>query len=430
MRPHPLVAIAVLTACHGFESSPTGHQPGATTSAGEATTLIAAPASESTGAAAPTSSTTHGGSTQGSSTSSTDDVPIDPRHDAEPPFDPPPCDPFEHCTTPDEDGACRHALTLDDGMQLHYWSNLALAPADDAGGCHAQIERVVVVVHGTSRNPWSYMQDILDTAVAAGADTRTLVVAPRFPSASDDAEDDTHVWDPGGSGWKTGDASLTDPPTSSFTALDRLLLEVMEAEHFPALARIVVTGHSAGGQFVQRYAVATDVDATSPVPLRFVPLNPSSWLYLDPWRWDGEDAPPGVAFVLPFGTDCDDTYDDYKYGLADVPPEHYIATHADGIPLEYLARDVVVLLGEDDVENDDDLDTSCPAALQGEHRRERGLVYLDHLDARFPEHTHVLATVPDVGHDHTAMYASAAALAALFDVVAFRSSGAASRGAR
>ena len=48
----------------------------------------------------------------------------------------------------------------------------------------------------------------------------------------------------------------TDRRVSSFAVLDALLQMLSDRQHWPALDLVVLAGHSAGGQFVQRYAVA------------------------------------------------------------------------------------------------------------------------------------------------------------------------------
>src|SRR5262249_51528255 len=55
-------------------------------------------------------------------------------------------------------------------------------------------------------------------------------------------------------------------------------------EAFPNLKLIVVTGHSAGGQFTHRYAAATHVEKQIRIPMRYVVANPSTYLYLDETR--------------------------------------------------------------------------------------------------------------------------------------------------
>ncbi|MCA9656943.1 MAG: hypothetical protein KC486_01235 [Myxococcales bacterium] len=344
-------------------------------------------------------------STSGSSTSTTGATP-------------PPCDPAAFCAGADEAGICRHELTLADGMSIYYWGNLSLTPEFAESGCQAEVERLVLVQHGNSRNPWSYFDSVVDAAVAAGVDDRTLIIAPYFPSFLDGPPPGFHLWAPGSSGWKSGDASTTPPGTSSFAVYDELLLDhIADTQRFPALTEVVVTGHSAGGQFSQRYAVASEADAApslAHLSFRYVVLNPSSWLYLDAYRWDGEGAPPDVAFALPNATGCDDTYDDYKYGLAGIPLGHYVGDHLGAIPASFLDRDVTYLLGDADTQIDDGLDVSCEAYLQGANRYERGQVFAAYLDARYPAQEHALVVVPGVGHSKSGMYESAVGVATLF----------------
>lgn len=330
--------------------------------------------------------------------------------------DPARCDPRTFCAGATEEGMCRQALEIGGGM-VGVWANLPLEPAPGEDDCHAGIERLVIVQHGNGRTAWSYFEGVRNAATIAGVESRTLIVAPHFP-APVEAPEGFHSWSPLSSGWKSGDDSLTAPPLSSFAAIDRLILDVVLASpHYPALKEVVVTGHSAGGQFTQRYAIASAVDEApeaAGVDFRFVVLNPSSYLYLDAYRWDGVGTPPAIDFAVPSGSGCDAESNEYKYGLDGVPAGHYVGQHLDGVPAAYLARDVTYLLGEADTLQDSDLDTSCPATLQGEHRLERGQVFAAYLDARFPAQDHALATVPGVGHSQSAMYGSPTGVAVLF----------------
>lgn len=58
---------------------------------------------------------------------------------------------------------------------------------------------------------------------------------------------------------------------------------------FPHLKAIVVSGHSAGGQYVTRYEMANQIHDTLGVPITYVVSNPSSYAYLDPERPVGGD---------------------------------------------------------------------------------------------------------------------------------------------
>ena len=191
-------------------------------------------------------------------------------------------------------------------------------------------------------------------------------------------------------------------------------LNIVALAKLPAL---VVTGHSAGGQYAQRYALATDVDLqveTSAIDFGFVVANPSSYAYLDAYRWDQLSAYPDYVFGIPTATDCDSWYNDWKYGLEDIPADHYVLDALDELPDIYQERDVVYLLGDADTEVGDDLDTTCAAMLQGPQRYERGRIFFGYLEDRFTPHAHGLVTVPDVGHSANGMYNSVEGRAAIF----------------
>jgi hypothetical protein len=62
-----------------------------------------------------------------------------------------------------------------------------------------------------------------------------------------------------------------------------------------------------------------------------------------------------------------------------------------------------------------DMDTRCPAMLQGPYRRTRGYQYMKYLQELYGEPVHRLHTIPGVGHDAAAMFKSNIALQELFD---------------
>ncbi len=404
--------------------------------AGDTTTGPGGPASssESSGTSSPTTGGESGagdatGSTSPLTTGSTSTT--DTSTGATPPGDssdesgadettaePLPCVATTFCSSATEEGACRRELTLPDGNILFYWANLSLEPTAEEAGCNARVDRVVLVQHGNQRTPWSYFNYMQEAAAIAGVEDRTLIVAPWFPAEEDVTPPGFARWTSGG--WKGGDGSIFPPSISSFSVYDHIVSTLLlDASVHPQLADVVFAGHSAGAQFAQRYAVASDLGGgeAPAATFRWLVANPSSYLYLDPFRWDQLGAPPDVNFTIPAGTECDDSYDDYKYGLANLSPGHYVAKHLADIPALYLDRDVTYLLGEDDIETDpdvDDLDGTCPAELQGVHRLQRGLVFTGFLDARYPQQLHDTVTVPGVGHSAGGMFTSSQGVAALF----------------
>ena len=300
-------------------------------------------------------------------------------------------------------------------LWLPFCSNRSITTRD------AGVRRLIVVVHGDARNSDDYLDAIRAAAEAAGA-TDTLVVAPQFRTIDDEATQST----PDGlyfssNGWKEGATSEKSPlprrvSISSFAAVDDLVRGILTAGAFPNLRTVVMTGHSAGGQFVERYAATSPLEDgfAGSVQFLYVVANPSSYLYFDARRPE-----PGGGFEEPSARDrreCPD-YDTWKYGLAG-RNAYAAASDATAIRARYARRAVVYLLGADDSNPDDpSLDTSCAAEWQGEDRLDRGRRHFAYIGTAFGEvvyGSHVLAVVPGVGHDGPAMYLSDAAMEALF----------------
>lgn len=179
---------------------------------------------------------------------------------------------------------------------------------------------------------------------------------------------------------------------------------------------MVITGHSAGGQVVQRYAAGARATPAG-LTLRYAPANPSSFMVLNASRYvDGAFRTSGPSFSA-----CP-SYNDYKYGLAARTSIPYMAApSATQLTNQYLARSVTYLQGTSDTCNSDlaacndhSLDKTCEAMLQGVYRYERGQHFFAHLNEFFPGHAHVFQSVAGVGHDGRAMFNSPEGRAVLF----------------
>jgi len=291
---------------------------------------------------------------------------------------------------------------------------------------HPSVARLVIMINGTLRNADVYFDSTIAAAAAAGAGTdRTLIAAPQF-LATPDAEKfalraDTPYWTP--EGWKIGDRSVhPERGPSSYTVIDAMISAALDRDRFPALRAVVVAGHSAGGQFVHRYVAFNRVHAAlrrAGIAVRYIVSNPSSYLYFDGRRVDGDR---GLALYP--REQCED-FNRYRYGL-EQPNEYGAAAlaafgggdAAGAMAREYGRREVAYLLGEADADpNSDSLDRSCGAMAQGATRLERGRRYFRYVQALLgPEAlaTHSLHVVPGVGHDHRAMFMSPSGLALLF----------------
>jgi pimeloyl-ACP methyl ester carboxylesterase len=266
----------------------------------------------------------------------------------------------------------------------------------------ARVTRAVVVLHGLSRNVEGYW----DSAAAGlkGA-PGVLLVAPLFATSSDSPATTQLYWT--SSGWPKGNLSESSGRPwriSSYGVLDEMIARLRST--FGSLRTVVVIGHSAGGQFVQRYAAAS-ADAG----LRFVVMNPGSYLYVSPERPDGNG---GFAVPAP----APRGYDDYKYGLQNMSNTSYMASiGAAALRSRYQAAHVRYLLGELDTNPDDpDLDTSASAMVQGAHRLQRGEYFFSYLGFTFGSsiyERHELVLVPGVAHTASGMFRSAAGRAAM-----------------
>jgi len=290
-----------------------------------------------------------------------------------------------------------------------------------------QIQRAVIVIHGANRTAVSYYDSVVDAAVSAGASLKTtLILAPQFlipediqQHAAGESWSDVLYWSYGG--WKRGDLSLASPlprsvQASSFSVMDLLLNTLADPMKFPALETVVVIGHSAGGQFVQRYAAGgrgqQDL-AEQGISIQFAAANPSTYLYLDNRRFTGGS---GNLFSVPQSLDCPG-YNDYKYGLDNL--NNYLAeTGAEAIHTAYPERHITYLLGEEDNDPEADLlDTGCEATLQGANRLERGLIFYEYLQNTYGEtirETQQVAVIPGVGHSSSGIFHSIAAVQLMF----------------
>jgi len=285
--------------------------------------------------------------------------------------------------------------------------------------------RLVVMINGTLRNADVYFESTLAAAAAAGTEAEhAVIVAPQFlatPDAEKFALDaDVPSWTP--EGWKIGDRAVRpDGGPSSYAVLDAIVTAAADRGRFPAMRTVVVAGHSAGGQFVHRYIAFNGVHAAlreAGTGVRYVVSNPSSYLYFDDRRLDGDGE------LVPYPRERCADFNRYRYGLEE-PNEYgaaavaaFGAPGADAMAREYGRREVAYLLGEADSDpNSDSLDRACGAAAQGATRLERGQRYFRYVQALLGSgvlETHSLHIVPGVGHDHRAMFLSPCGLTLLF----------------
>jgi hypothetical protein len=281
---------------------------------------------------------------------------------------------------------------------LRYASNFSLNRRDTS------VRTLLIFIHGLHRNAMGYFDDAMEAVRSAGQRKTTLVIAPQYAT-----EDDMGMFGGGDllywhkAQWKDGYASVTTSSRShqvsmsSYELMDSLIAGILASGNFPNIHRVVVAGHSAGGQFVDRYSVTTPIpDIWTSVPFRFIVMNPSSYLYPDARR----PARDG-SFVVPDSADCPE-YNHYPKGLTRLNA-YAEAAGADHILRNMLQRDIFILLGGEDTEIDDpDLDISCAGNMQGAFRLNRGISFISYITT-FPGYGDKknFAVVRGVGHTGT-----------------------------
>ena len=286
--------------------------------------------------------------------------------------------------------------------------------ADEASD--ARVSRVVIVLHGRLRDADAYLLSAQRALAAADVDASdTLLIVPQFLASADivahHLDQETLHWD--WTGWMGGDDAVGPAPISSFDVLDSLVEEVADRSRFASLREVVIAGHSGGAQVAHRYAVVGRAAALleeQGVHCRYVIANPSSYVYFDKLRPDGDGG------FSPADENACAGVDTWKYGIHQ--PPRYASGDAsfDVLEQRYARSDVIYLLGESDCDpRHQALDRSCAANAQGPHRLARGLAYFDYLCRRHPQLAHRCWQVPGVGHNGQGMFNSAEGLLALFD---------------
>jgi pimeloyl-ACP methyl ester carboxylesterase len=302
------------------------------------------------------------------------------------------------------------------GRALVY-RNYALDKRNDA------ITNVLVLIHGASRDADNYYRSALAAAFLAGKLESALVIAPRMASGGDSLAQNEISWD---NTWRSGGPSPTYPAVTSFDFLDEILRKVARKELFPNLKAIVVTGHSAGGQVTNRYAMSSKVHDSLGVPVSYVVSNPSSYAYPTDERptsaaWPLTANAPGYildvaagapAFVARGeGGGCS-SYDRWAYGFQN--RTGYTASLSDDqLKRQLAARPTTYLLGQVDILPLSGFDSSCGAMAQGPTRQARGQAYAKYVNEKLGG-KHQVIVVVGCGHNGRCMYTSEPALRVLF----------------
>ena len=354
---------------------------------------------------------------------------------------------YKLCSVPDLVLKEVHGISVTKDVkdpQLAYLSTMGAIDSKDPDmlNRHAKVHTLLVVVHGSSRNVDDYIcctNSALPIEEQDPATSSIMVVAPWFLAPYDlpvnitgDSGATPLVWSDvawGGSDlgpvyhtWRWG-ADATNADISSYATVDAIVNRILEDPvRFPSLENIVVTGHSAGGQFTQRWALLSNSQAfVNPsqgyVPralTRVVVANPKSLSWLDARRYvNGTFRVPDADAI-----NACPWYNEWEWGLGEgnalyAPYKDNaveVAGGTDAVVQRYQTRDVVYLAGEMDVLPNG----QCMATMQGPFRRARSEYFFASLKEIYGYPVHHRLVVSDVNHDHCLMFQSPEGQQALF----------------
>jgi pimeloyl-ACP methyl ester carboxylesterase len=291
------------------------------------------------------------------------------------------------------------------------------------------ITRALIMVHGAGRNADHYFETATAAAFLANALDNTIVIAPRFAAGRDSVQPNEILWPEGRNSWRAGGASPTNPAITSFDFVDEIVRTLADKKIFPNLKAIVVTGHSAGGQFATRYEMTNKVDGTPGVSLSYVVADPSSY------SWPTAERPLPVGNADPVGADkealgrngekvntnftfgpFDSTkaprYNRWPFGLEN--RDGYAAGPSNEQLIKQLVeRPTTYLLGQVDVLPLGGFDSSPNAMAQGPTRRARGEAFYTYVNQKLGGSHHAII-VSECGHNDRCIFTTNSVFSSIF----------------
>jgi pimeloyl-ACP methyl ester carboxylesterase len=223
--------------------------------------------------------------------------------------------------------------------------------------------------------------------------------------------------------------SPSNPTLSSFDFIDEVVRKLANKKNFPNLTRIVIAGHSAGGQLATRYAMTNKVHGTPGVAITYVVANPSSYAWPAAARpLPTGDADPAKADKEALGANGEKVNSQFTYGPFDATkaPNYnrwpagledrkgYTATMSDDqLKKQLVERPTTYLLGQVDVLPLGGFDSSPSAMAQGPTRRARGEAFFKYLSDSLGAKQRAII-VPECGHNDRCIFTTDVVFSVIF----------------
>jgi len=292
----------------------------------------------------------------------------------------------------------------------HKKLSIPIATSQPLNKKNNESEYLIIMVHGAglnAENTFETAQELIE--ILKMPKDRFLVLAPQIIEGVKLEEKGLLFWD---RKWREGGMSLSTrlnkdlPSLSSFDVMDRLIDVSIKLN--PNIHKIIILGHSAGGQFVLRYAAINnrhELLRQQGVYIRYVVANLSSYLYLDKTRYKFSSKDKIFKIPQEEFKDCPG-FNKYKYGMED------FYGYAKNISITTIrnrltTRPIMFLLGAEDIGRGLFVEKSCEVEVQGKNRYERGILYRHHLNQfvkKVPNSQHIWLEIPGVGHNSSEMF--------------------------
>jgi pimeloyl-ACP methyl ester carboxylesterase len=322
---------------------------------------------------------------------------------------------YQLCSLPNPSSLQLRALSIEPGApQLAYYSTTDIKQ-------DPSIRIALIIIHGSGRNADDYLCCGI-SSVPPALRGSTVVITPIF-LANEDGTMPTPVpllrWndtDPIPHTWRYG-ANAINANISSYQAIDTFIEKIID--RLPNLERVIIAGHSAGGQFTHRWALTSGSKLwNQAVSIRVVAANPRSFCYLDGRRFlNGTFCIPNASTL----SNCPG-YDQWEWGLEQggrlTTPYFDTALEQIGgkelMVQRYGRRDVVYLAGALDTLT---VRSECESdEFQGPTRRARSNLFFASLKYIYgtEQVRHRRLVAYGVPHDHCLIFQSLAGRQALF----------------
>lgn len=263
------------------------------------------------------------------------------------------------------------------------------------------ITRLMIAIHSSNHDANFYYKNTYKLASELHQEKNTLIVAPQFllQSLISSPLHSDYLY------WRVypflGSSIATyrnhKAKISAYEVLDMLIDDITQKGNFENIGEVVIFGHSAGGQLVNRYCAYSRFQKHN-LKTRYIVMAPSSYLYFDNKRPIGKDKA-----LFQKATIATKKYNSWGYGLENLYRVHRkYKISPDMMKKQYAKSDVTYLVGSRDNDpNNSTLSTTVAANLQGSNRLQRMQFYKKHLQNHFGNKVlsqHKFFIIPNVGH--------------------------------